>query len=234
MDVQSDQEMLARTELFRGAPAEAIDRAASMLFRKHVAAGGAVLRQGDPVTFVYLLVIGRLRAAETTPDGQQIIIRYIGPGEIAGEAALSGGTEVYPSAVTAVDDSELVGWNVAAVREIMARYPAVALNAVELLGARYRDIQIRLRELSTEKVERRIAHTILRLAGQAGRRTARGIEISFPLSRQDLAEMCGTTLHTVSRTLSAWEERGIVDCGRRRVIVAKAALLGTIAEEESG
>lgn len=233
MDAQSDVEMLARTELFRGAPAEALDEARSTLFRRHVAADTAVLRQGDAATSLYLLVTGRLRVIETTQDGQQIIIRYVGPGEVAGEAALSA-DEICPGALIAVEDSDLVGWSTAAIRDLMTTYPAVALNAVELLGARYRDIQIRLRELSTEKVERRIAHTILRLAEQAGRRTARGIEISFPLSRQDLAEMCGTTLHTVSRTLSAWEERGIVHCGRRRVVLAKAALLDTIAENEDG
>ena len=115
---------------------------------------------------------------------------------------------------------------------IMTRHSSIAMNAVRLLGARYLDMQVRLRELSTEKVERRLAHTILRLAQQAGRRTARGIEIAFPLSRQDLAEMSGTTLHTVSRTLSAWEERGIVDCGRRRIIVARSQLLESIAEEQ--
>jgi CRP-like cAMP-binding protein len=75
--------------------------------------------------------------------------------------------------------------------------------------------------VATETVERRIAHTVLRLAEQAGRRTAAGIEIAIPLSRQDIAEMVGTTLHTVSRTVSAWESGGIVDSGRRRLVIRK-------------
>jgi CRP-like cAMP-binding protein len=112
----------------------------------------------------------------------------------------------------------------------MTGHSTVAMNAAALLGARYHEMQVRLRELSTEKVEQRIAHTLLRLAAQAGRRTARGLEIAFPLSRQDLAEMSGTTLHTVSRTLSGWEEQGIVDCGRRRVIVAKPDVLESISK----
>src|SRR5690606_2862708 len=135
-----------------------------------------------------------------------------------------------PGTVTAVDDSHLFGWNDVTIREILSAHPSVAMNAIALLGARYHDLQVRLRELSTERVEQRIAHTILRLAAQAGRRTARGVEIAFPLSRQDLAEMSGTTLHTVSRTLSGWEEQGVVDCGRRRVIVVKPDALDAIAE----
>jgi CRP-like cAMP-binding protein len=113
----------------------------------------------------------------------------------------------------------------------MRKHSSIALNAVALLGERYHEMQIRLRELSTEKVEQRIAHTIVRLSQQAGRRTARGIEIAIPLSRQDLAEMSGTTLHTVSRTLSAWEEQGIVSCGRRRVVVSDPQKLLSVTEE---
>jgi CRP-like cAMP-binding protein len=114
---------------------------------------------------------------------------------------------------------------------MMSRHSRIAMNAVTLMGERYQDLQVRLRELATEKVERRIAHTLLRLSQQAGRRTARGIEIAFPLSRQDLAEMTGTTLHTVSRTLSGWEARGLVDSGRRRVIVVKPEALAEVGEE---
>jgi CRP-like cAMP-binding protein len=134
--------------------------------------------------------------------------------------------------VTAVDDAQLIGCTARVIKDVMLRYPVVAMNALAMLGARYHEMQVRLRELSTEKVDRRIAHTILRLAVQAGRRTSRGIEIAFPLSRQDLAEMCGTTLHTVSRTLSAWEDSGIVDCGRRKVVVSNIQSLTALVEEE--
>ena len=80
----------------------------------------------------------------------------------------------------------------------------------------------------------RIAHALGRLVVQAGRRTAEGIEIAFPLSRQDLAEMAGTTLHTVSRTLSAWEGAGIVLAGRQRVVIARPHALVAIAEDLPG
>jgi CRP-like cAMP-binding protein len=232
MDDQSDVEVLGRTELFRGAPLDLLAEVQRASFRKRFAAGEAIVRQGDPPATVYVVVVGRLRVTQTTLDGQQVIIRYLGPGEVVGYAALVDG-DAHPGSVIAVDDCHLIGWSATVVRDIMSRHSLIAINVARILGGRYLDMQVRLRELSTEKVERRIAHTILRLVEQAGRRTARGIEIAFPLSRQDLAEMSGTTLHTVSRTLSAWEERGIVDCGRRRVVVAKSQLLESIAEEQA-
>jgi CRP-like cAMP-binding protein len=229
MDPNPDLALLERTELFRGVPAPVLRVAASAASRRRVAAGETVFRQGDASAMLYVVLVGRLCASQTTADGQQVIIRYLGPGEVAGYAVLSG-TDCYPGSVTAVDDTHLLCWNRSAITAIMREHSAVAMNAVALIGARYHEMQLRLRELSTERVEQRLAHTILRLATQAGRRTANGIEIAFPLSRQDLSEMAGTTLHTVSRTLSAWEEQGVVRSGRRRVIIAAPDTLAAIAE----
>jgi len=230
MDLHPDLAILERTELFRGAPEPTLRIAAAAASRRRVAAGETLFRQGDASAMLYVVVVGRLCASQTTPDGQQVIIRYLGPGEVAGYAALAG-AEHYPGSVTAVDDSHLFCWSRAAITQIMREHSAVAMNVVALIGARYHEMQLRLRELSTERVEQRLAHTILRLVAQAGRRTANGIEIAFPLSRQDLSEMAGTTLHTVSRTLSAWEEQGVVRSGRRRVIVAAPDTLAAIAGE---
>lgn len=222
-----DVTILAHTELFCGADPATLRTVQMAAHRKHCAMGETVFHQGDAATKLYAIAAGRLRAAQTTADGQRVIIRYMGPGEIAGYAALIG-AGTHPGTVTAVNDCDLLGWSSAAIRKIMRDDPSVALNAVALLGNRYHDMQVRLRELSTERVEQRIAHTILRLAERAGRHTARGVEIAFPVSRQDLAEMSGTTLHTVSRTVSAWEEQGIMDCGRRRVIIVKPDILASI------
>lgn len=230
MDHHLDLDMLGQSEIFQGASLDVLREAQATSFRKRYAAGEVVFQQGDPANVLALVVAGQLRASQTTSDGQQIIIQYLGPGKIVGYTTLSGG-ENHPGTVTAVNDSHLIGWSGSAIREIMLRYPIVALNALAILGARYHEMQIRLRELSTEKVEQRIAHTILRLAQQAGRRTTHGVEIAFPVSRQDLAEMAGTTLHTVSRTLSGWEDQGIVDCGRRRVILCKSQALEAIARK---
>ena len=87
-------------------------------------------------------------------------------------------------------------------------------------------------ELSNEQVEQRVAHALLRLAKQDGRKVDAGVEIDFPISRQDVAEMTGTTLHTVSRILSAWEQQGLVEGGRQRIVLRDANRLHVLAEGE--
>ena len=88
----------------------------------------------------------------------------------------------------------------------------------------------RIRELSTQEVERRVAHCLLRLIRKAGRPTPDGLLVDFPVTRQDIAEMTGTTLHTVSRLMSAWETLGLVKSARRKIIVVDRPALAALAE----
>ena len=75
------------------------------------------------------------------------------------------------------------------------------------------------------------SRTLLRLVKQSGKKVDHGIEIDFPISRQDIAQMTGTTLHTVSRTLSAWEARGLVESSRQKIIVREPHKLFVLAEQ---
>lgn len=229
-DGQADLNILAGAEIFRSLPGEAIDEVRRLAVRRRIARKAVLYHQGDAADNFYVVIVGRLRATQTAPDGAQIALRYLGPGEMAGYAALSA-IPAYPGTVSAVEDTHLFSWSTHAIRQLMGTHAQIAMNAVAVLGTRYQETQTRLRELTTETVERRIAHTLTRLAQQAGRRTAQGIEICFPLSRQDFAELAGTTLHTVSRTLSAWEKDGIVSSTHRYIVIHRPDVLERIKED---
>jgi CRP-like cAMP-binding protein len=114
------------------------------------------------------------------------------------------------------------------------KFPALAVNTLQTVGSRLQESHTRVVEMSTQQVEQRIAHALLRLAKQSGRKVEHGVEIDFPISRQDIAQMTGTTLHTVSRTLSGWEQRGLIASGRQRIVLREPHKLMVLAEETSG
>jgi CRP-like cAMP-binding protein len=142
----------------------------------------------------------------------------VNPGEIFGMARMLKRTD-YPGTAAAVTDSIVLRWPMTSWDELVAAHPVLAANVMGIIGQRLQEAHARVRELSTEEVERRVAHAVLRLAGQAGRKEPGGIRIDFPISKQDIAEMTGTTLHTVSRILTAWEKAGLVEGGRQRLLV---------------
>jgi CRP-like cAMP-binding protein len=113
---------------------------------------------------------------------------------------------------------------------LMRRYPDITINLLGIILYRLEDVQNRYLEIATERVERRIALTLLRLMRSAGSKTSEGIYIDIPLGRQNIADYSGTTLYTVSRTLSTWEKRGWVKSGRERIIVTDPHSLVSFAE----
>jgi CRP/FNR family transcriptional regulator, nitrogen oxide reductase regulator len=225
---ETDLAILASSELLRGAPRQILEDARAAASRRRYEAGQTLVAQGDPAAHLHTVIGGRVRLVQTTEDGRQIIIRYVGHGELVGFAVLAGQTHS-PITAEAVEITHTAVWSRDAIVRLMERHSALAMNAVAIVTERYGQLQTRLRELSTENVERRLARTLVRLTEEAARRTARGLEIAFPLSRQDLAELSGTGLHTASRTLSGWEDEGTIESGRRRVVVRQLDALREIA-----
>jgi CRP-like cAMP-binding protein len=93
------------------------------------------------------------------------------------------------------------------------------------------ELQERQKALVTDRVEQRIARILLKLAAQSGRKIDEGVLIDLPITRQDIAEMSGTTLFTVSRTLNEWERGGLLEIGRERVVIRDPHGLVSIADE---
>ncbi len=223
-------ELLRKTELFAPLSPDALEEILGAARRLEFGRGLYIFHQGDRAVSFYVLVRGRVRLVQVTPDGNQVLMRFIMPGEPFAAVAVFG-KACYPVSAEVVDDAVVLCWHGACFADLMERYPELALRAMHVLAGRVQEFQDRLREMATERVERRLAHTLLRLARQAGRRVHRGILIDLALSRQDLAEMSGTTLYTVSRVLRKWEEEGLVRVGRRWVVIRDPHGLVSVAED---
>ena len=224
-----DRSHIAHLPLFHGLTAADMDEVLRSARSARYPKDTAVFEQEAEAHSFFVLLAGHIRVVRTTPDGNQVIVRYISEGEIFGVAAALGRTTYPASAIAAVDCVTLV-WPNAKWSELSSRFPLFGANTYRTVGSRLQESHTRVVEMSTEQVEQRVAHALLRLLNQTGRKTERGIEIDFPISRQDIAEMTGTTLHTVSRLLSAWEDKGIIVSGRQRVTVSDPHRLMLLAE----
>ncbi len=221
---------LKRPELFAGLSEAEWQSTLQAGSHSRIEQGGFFFHQGDSAVALYILIQGKVKLAQVTPDGQEVILRFIGSGDMFGGVAALGET-TYPVSAEAVEMAEAWVWDSDTITRLMEAYPPIALSALRLMSARYQELQDRYRELASERVERRVARALLRLARQSGRKVEGGVLIDLPLSRQDLAEMTGTTLYTVSRILSAWEQKAFVEAGRERVLIRVPHGLVAIAED---
>ncbi len=222
--------LLTQSSLFQQVSPTDMEKLCAAAILREVPRGQYFLYQGEPARTFYILLRGRVRLTQVTAEGHQLIAALLSPGDGLGIIAALSNMK-YPVSAEAVDDCMALAWTAEDIQRQMLQIPQVALNSMRLLAQHFTDLQDRYRELATERVERRVARALLRLVRQAGKRTEEGVLIDIPLSRQDLAEMTGTTLYTVSRILSEWEQKGLVNSGRERVTLRQAHEIMLIAED---
>ncbi|KQZ82998.1 Crp/Fnr family transcriptional regulator [Mesorhizobium sp. Root157] len=224
-----DRTLIADLAPFQGMHAADLDTMLGQARSMRIVKETAIFEQEGEAHSFFLLLDGHVRVVKTTPDGQQVIVRYISPGELLGIARALGRT-TYPASAIAAVDCVALAWPSRLWSEFAAAFPSFGANTYKAVGARLQDAHARVIEMSTEQVDRRVAHALLKLIQQTGRKTEDGLLIDFPLSRQDIADMTGTTLHTVSRLMTVWEERGLVKSGRQKVTVVQPHKLLLLAE----
>ncbi len=224
-----DRSLISSLPAFSGLAGEDMDTILSRARSSRFAKDSEVFAQEEEAKSFFLLLSGHIRVVRTSAEGHQVVARYINEGELFGIAVAMGKT-TYPATAVAAVDCVVLSWPNSAWADLQARFPAFGANAYRTIGARLQETQTQVMEMSTQQVEQRIAHALLRIVSQSGRKTSEGIEIDFPITRQDIAEMTGTTLHTVSRLLSAWEDQGIVRGGRQKVTVTDPHALMLVAE----
>lgn len=220
---------LATIGLLAGVPAHDLETFAATAYARRLEPGERVFHQGDAEARVHAVVEGSVRISQSGHDGAEVVMRFIGPGQVFGAVAIFTDGR-YPADATALVETIETSWSEPEFLKLMAQHPCVAINAIRMIGRRLQEAQNRVREIATQSTERRIAHALLRLARNSGRPTPEGTEILFPLRRQDVADIAGTTHFTVSRILAAWERAGLVLSRQQIITLPRIEALRKIAE----
>ena len=192
-----------------------------------------LFHEGDPSTAAYVITAGQVKRVKHSDVGKDIILEVVGPGALLGEmAALSD--QPHDTSAQALD--EVVAWRIGASdfrRLVVDGFagPALAAVVIATLSRRLREAQDEIRGLAVERVERRIARTLLKLARTVGHRQGRTLVLNLTLTRQDIAEMTGTTVETAIRVMSQWRREGIADTVDSHIVLLDPHRLIAIAEE---
>ncbi|HRK90347.1 MAG TPA: Crp/Fnr family transcriptional regulator [Anaerolineales bacterium] len=222
---------LKQVVVFQHATDEDLDLILKNSITRSIEEGGFFFMQGDEAEYLYILTSGQVKLMQSNPSGQQVNLRTISPWQMFGAlGAVRNDGATYPATAQALEDSTALAIQSNFLRSMLETRPYLSFDLMNLMTSYIQEMQARYRELATERVEQRVANALIRLAGQSGFKSGKeaGIELSF--SRQDVAEMTGTTLYTVSRLLSDWERRGIIKTGREKITILKPHDLLKVSE----
>ena len=203
--------------LNEGELAELTGLAISRSFRP----GEFVLWEGDSPDWFYMVAEGRVKVLKHSSLGKEFIIAFFGPGEMFGEVAVFE-NKPYPASVQAVAETKVLGIRRQDFLSFLAHRPAVALRIINVLGGRLRDAQGRLRDIAGERVEQRLARTLLMLSSKLGP--------TVPFTRQEIADMAGTTTETAIRVMSRLKDGGIIRSLRGKTIIIDETKLRLLSE----
>ncbi len=223
-------ENLKKISLFADLPESLQARLAETCLERSAEEGEFFFFEGDEARHMYILKEGQVKLLQNTQDGQQVAMRIVLPGQMFAGIAMLNPTGGYQVTAQAMKDSSAYLWDGSLLRELADTYPQLAMSVMQVMRAYVQEMQARYREMATERVDRRVARSLLRMTQISGAPGEDG-SIQLALSRQDLAEMSGTTLYTVSRILSEWERHGILKTGREKVFILHPHNLVQIAEE---
>lgn len=221
--------VLHQTPFFAALPEDDIMSISSRFRQKAFSAGETIYVAGERAANLYVVATGKIKIVRTTPAGKTIVLGIIGPGDFFGSLSALGDKTYTDTAVahTGCCTLSIAG---SEFQTILRRYPLVATSALEIVAARLRAMHELVEQLGAHSAEERIASILLTLAAKLGEKRGNSVLIQTPLSRQDVAEMTGTTPETVSRIMAQFRKSGLVRSGRRWVAILDPARLA----EETG
>ncbi|GAB4488517.1 MAG: Crp/Fnr family transcriptional regulator [Thermodesulfovibrionales bacterium] len=183
-----------------------------------------IFSEGDPSEWLYIVSKGKVKITKISQEGKEIILELISPPDYFGGIAVVRGFP-YPANAIAMEDTEVYKISRKNLLSILDRFPNLMYCMAMNIGDRIKGSHETLKSIALEKVESRIASLLLKLAEKSGEKTPAGTVINMKLTKQDIAEMVGTTVETSIRTMSKFTKAGIITVKAGKVVIKNPAEL---------
>ena len=226
--IQNLDDTLRQTTIFRRLSADDRQRLAAVATLRSYEKGTLLFNEGDPSDQLYTVVSGRVKVFKTTARGTDVILEIFGPGDPVGAVAVYE-SRAYPASAVTLEPTSCLLIPRQAFFSLLETYPTMVRGLLIGLTHRLVELTTRLAELSGGRVEARLARFLLKLATDMGQRRPEGIFIPLALSRQELADMIGTTIETSIRIMSRWGKESVVRTEKDGFLVLDRAALETVA-----
>ena len=214
MDIRSLKEL----EIFRNLPDEELTELLPYLQTASFGKKEEIFSEGDPPEWFYIVMRGKVKITKMSQEGKEIILELISPHDIFGGVAVLKNFP-YPASAVAMEDSEVVKMSRRNLLRLVDRCPNLMSWIALQLGDRMKSSYESLKNIALERVEARIAALLLKLASKVGVETKNGLLIDMRLTKQDVADMVGTTVETSIRTFSKFRKQGLVGDADGKIVI---------------
>ena len=222
-------ELLKGNPLFSGLDEAGLEKVKGITTHHAYKKGSILFSQGDSAHGFYLVTDGKIKIYRLSPNGQEYVMRLVGPGETIAEAAVFSG-KTYPASAEALEDSRLYYLNKSDFTTLIRESPQLALNMMTGLSLLLRELAQQVEDLSLKEVSARLARFLIEEAEKISAVPANGIEIPLEMKKNLLASRLGTIGETLSRTLGKMKQKEIININKGVIIIRNFETLKEIAE----
>jgi len=206
-----------------------LERLAGIAVSRTYDRGEVVFSEGDEPAYLHTIAEGRVKMVKRMPSGKEMILEIMGPGDPLG-AVVAYEDRPYPATAVAMEKVQALLLPRSELFAMLEQHPSVVRGFLSGMARRIVELTQRIPEVAGGRVETRFALLFLKLSDNLGRPEEQGIFIPLPLSRQDLADLTGTTLETSIRVMSRWGKEGTVLTGPEGFRVADREVLERLAD----
>lgn len=211
---------LAQVPLFADLDASTLQGIATHLRVRAFAAGEIIFHRGDPGQVMYIVRQGKVKISLTSPDGQEVSLALLGPGECFGELALLDGQPRSADAA-ALETVDAYWLRRDDFISTVMHHPLIAVQVMQVLARRLRQTDEMVQDLLFLDVHGRVAKKLIELTETHGSRTPDGIRIEMRLTQGELAALVGSSRESVNKVMGYLTEKGYIRTDRHRVTVTR-------------
>lgn len=221
-------DLLRQAAIFRRLSPEDRERISRVSRVLTFSRGDLIFSEGDPPEFLHVITAGRVKIFKTTPSGKDVILEIFGPGDPLGAVAVYENLP-FPATAVAIETTTCVLIPRRAFFDLLEQHPSLVRGLLLGLTQRLVELTNRLAELTGGRVEPRFARLFLKMCDESGQSVPGGTFVPIALSRQELADMTGTTIETAIRIMSRWGKQQIVRTEKDGFVILKRAELETLS-----
>jgi CRP/FNR family transcriptional regulator len=225
-------ETLKKSKIFSILSEDALKKISKLFERLDFKNNAYIFMEGDPSDWFYIASHARIKVVKHTLAGKDIILEIKSPGEIFCCAAILD-NRPYPESAQAMEDASVIRISRKNLLKIMDEYPPLKVEIGKYSSDQLREAHEMLKDIATERVDKRIASVLLKISEKADLEDSGYKKIDFSLTRQEIADMVGTTVETCIRTMSKFQKKGMVKSSGDRILI-KADALKTFLEKDNG
>lgn len=223
--------VLRDTPVFRRLAPKDLHTVAQVATIKRYARGDTIFEQDSPSDAFYTIASGRVKVVRILPNGKHMILEVFGKGDPLGAVAAYDGRPFPASAVALEDNTACVVIPRPVFFRLLEEHPSLVRGLMLGLTLRLVELTNRIAELSGTRIEPRFARLFLKLADEMGRPERGGTFVPLALSRQELADMVGTTIETAIRIMSRWGKDDLVRTEKDGFVILDRRALDAMAGE---